>query len=224
MGKKLIKPKLKGETTKFKPVNFPPHMNTELAEFLGIHFGDGGIHINKGTYRISYCFNIKEVELLKRTRFLFEKLFNRNLREDQIRNGAILISCNSKPLSFFLKENFLLPFGKKNHLTISDNIKSNKEYIKSFLKGLHWTDGCTYIKIDKKKYYYPIVKITTKCKTFAEEIKQELTKLGFRATSAKKIGLNYSGYDVVLHGKKQYKKWTSEISTHKMIKNGDAGI
>ncbi len=213
----LIKPKLKTKTTKFKPVNLPSHMSVELAEFLGIHFGDGSIQINKNTYRIAYCFNIKEIQLIEYTKILFNKLFHRNLKEDQIRNGAIVLSCTSKPLSYFLKENFLLPFGRKNNLTIPNNIKSNSKYIKSFLKGLHWTDGCTYIKTDKNKYFYPIVKITTKCQSFAKEIQQELIKLGFRATLARKVGFNYDGYDVVLHGKKQYAKWLSTISDKKTI-------
>ena len=220
---KLIKPNLKIKTTRFKPVNFPPYMSTELAEFIGIHFGDGSIFVKKGTHTISYCFNMKETELIEHTKYIFKNLFKRDLKVIQIRKCAITMTCISKPLSYFLKINFLLPFGKKNHLTIPDNIKSSSEYMKSFLKGLHWTDGCTFIKTDKK-YSYPIVKITTKIEPFAKEIQQELIDLGFRATVGMKKGFNYVGYDVVLHGKEQYEKWLSEISDKKKIKYGDAAI
>ena len=221
---KLIKPVLVQKTTRFKHVNLPDNLTNDFAELIGIHFGDGNIHVKESSYRLSYCFNINEKDLIKNTKSLFAKLFEIELKEVQVRNGAILLACHSKPLCYFLKDNFNIPFGKKNNLRIPVNIRSNKEFIKNFLKGLHWTDGSNFIKTDKIKYSYPIVKITTKCKNFAYDIQKELLELGFRATLSEKKGANYHGYDVVLHGKKQYKKWVDEISNKKLIKCGDAEI
>lgn len=72
-------------------------------------------------------------------------------------------------------------------------------------------DGKEYFIKKFGKYEYPVVKITTKCKDFAEEIKDILIQMEFRAKINKKWGRNYYGYDIVLHGKKQCEKWNKEI-------------
>ncbi len=223
--KKLIIPNIKTTFTKLKPVKLPKYITPELAELIGIHLGDGNIYVRKSSYAISYCFNLKEKELIERTKYLFNRLFEKNLKLVQVRKGAVLLQCHSKLLCYFLNHNFSIPLGRKDNLIIPNLIKPNKKHIRSFLKGLHWTDGCTFIKTDKIKYTYPIIKITTKCKPFSLEIQQELIKLGFRATHCEKKGINFHGYDIILHGKEQYNKWITEVSDKKLIKtSGDTGI
>ena len=81
-------------------------------------------------------------------------------------------------------------------------IKKNNFYLKAFMRGLFRTDGCSFIKIFGK-YKYPTIKITTKCKAFAEDIKESLILLEFRAKINKKWGRDYYSYDVVLNGERE---------------------
>jgi len=211
---------IKVHTTKYTEIDLPKYMSTELAELVGIHFGDGGIHIRKRkTYVVTYCFNKKEIQLREDLKTLFKKLFNIEIKQ-YLRNNVVESYCGSKMLAYFLNQNFGAPLGKKDSLKIPTIIKEEKEDLCAFLRGLYRTDGCLFIK-KYGKYKYPVIKITTKCKEFAEELTQSLIDLGFRARINVKWGRNYFGYDVVLHGEKQLIKWNNEILK---IKNGDAGI
>ena len=213
---KLIKPTIVGKTTPLKKINLPSRMSNKLAELVGIHFGDGSIYMenkktNRKYYRIVYCFNIKEKELQEEVKKMFNDHFNIQLGEyTYINKSAVALACSSKELCYFLNENFNIPFGKKNHLCLPKIIKNNKIYLRYFIRGLFKTDGCCFIKKDKG-YEYPIIKITTKCKEFSKDIQKSLIGFGFRARINKKHWGNHSGYDVVLHGEKQHRKWFSEI-------------
>lgn len=219
MENKLIKPIIKVHTTKYRKIDLPERMSLDLAEFVGMHFGDGGIHVRKRkSYTINYSFNIKEIQLITDFKSLFQRLFGINIKQYE-RNNALEFYCCSKMLAYFLNQNFDAPLGRKDYLKISIIIQNNDEYLKAFLLGLFKTDGCCFIK-RVGKYEYPIIKITTKCKDFAEEIKESLNKWGFRAKINVKWGRNYYGYDIVLHGKEQLAKWNKEIIR---IKDGAAG-
>lgn len=216
---KLIKPELKIKTVAHKKIKMPPTLTPKIAELVGIHFGDGGIHIRKRkSYVTTYTFNLKEKKLIEDTKLWFQQLFGIKLKSFIKGNSIQFYSC-SKMLCYFLNENFEVPLGRKDYLKIPSIIKKKEIYLKAFIKGLHRTDGCQFIKKDKG-YEYPIIKITTKCKDFAEEIKDSLIQFGFRATINKKQGENYVGYDINLHGKNQYNKWCSEIYPLKNIRWG----
>ena len=121
-------------------------------------------------------------------------------------------------LCLFLNENFGAPLGKKKNLKIPPIIKANKTYLKAFIRGLHRTDGCSF-KRNCNGYEYHVIKITTSCKEFANEIRDSLRGFGFRANTYRKKNKKNEGYDVVLNGISQYNKWNSEI----MKESGDTG-
>lgn len=219
----LKKPQIEIKTTHYKEIKIPSILTPQLAELVGIHFGDGGIHIKKQkSYIATYTFNLKEEKLIKDTRLWFKEIFDLELGSC-IQRNAIKLYNNSKMLCYFLHENFGAPLGRKDNLRIPTIVKKEKIFLIAFLRGLFRTDGCAFIKNDKI-YRYPIVKISTKCKEFAEDIKEVLLYLEFRPTINRKYWNNCVGYDIVLHGAKQYKKWVKEISGHKIIKSGDTGI
>jgi hypothetical protein len=220
---KLIKPEIKITTTACTQIKIPRVLTPQIAELIGIHFGDGCIHVKKRkSYTVTYTINVKENKLIEDITLWFQQLFNIELKSFVKDNGLHLYTC-SKMLCYFLHENFGAPLGKKDFLSIPQIIKEKDIYLKAFLRGLHRTDGCVFIKRDKK-YRYPIVKITTKCYNFSIQIQEALILFGFRATINKKVDQRSCiGYDVILHGTKQYQKWISEISNRKII-CGDAGI
>lgn len=215
---KLKKPTISSDK-RLKDVFLPTDMSTNLAELIGIQFGDGCLHKNnRGNYCISYCLNIKEKELKARVVKLFKQIFSVKLNENiNLKKNAINLRTHSKLISYFIHENFWAPFGKKRTLRIPPIISSNKNYLKSFLKGLHSTDGYIFIKKDKG-YEYPIIKICTISKIFAKDIQNALFSLGFRTKLNKKGKKDNSGFDVVLHGNVQLKLW------EKVMKSGSTGI
>ena len=82
----LIKPKIKVYTTPYKEIKLPLTMSVELAELIGIHFGDGGIHIRKRkSYMTTYCFNSKEHDLISDTRLWYKTLFEIELKKHQVK-------------------------------------------------------------------------------------------------------------------------------------------
>ena len=218
MKKQLIIPKIQVTTTPYKVINLPTEMSIILAELIGIHFGDGGIHVRKRkSYTVTYCFNSDEVDLLKDVQSWFKQLFDVEIKYIT-RKHAFELYCCSKMLCLFLNENFGAPLGKKKHLKIPPIIKSDEVYLKAFIRGLHRTDGCSF-KRNCNGYEYPVIKITTNCKEFANEIRDSLIVLGFRAYTNERTKSKYEGYDVVLNGVSQYNKWNSDI----LNKSGDTG-
>ncbi len=221
MIKQLIIPKIQVTTTPYKVITLPTEMSTILAELIGIHFGDGGIHVRKRkSYAVTYCFNINEVDLLRDIQTWFKLLFNLEIKCHERKNkNAFELYCNSKMLCFFLNENFAIPFGKKKNLKIPSIIKSDETYLRAFIRGLYRTDG-SLSRSKSSGYKYPTIKITTNCKEFANEIRDSLRDHGFRANTYPKRNKKNEGYDVVLNGFSQYNKWNSEI----MKESGAAGI
>ena len=208
-----------GTNLKLRKVNLPKEMSVELAELVGIQFGDGNLYKNKKyNYILTYCFNSKEKWLHNHTTNIFLKQFGHKLKKRQIKDSAISLSIHSKIICYFFHENFQLPFGKKENLSIPKKFKKDKKLLFGFLRGLYWTDGCKFIKKDRH-YRYPIIKITNKSKKFIEQIQEILLKFGFRARINAKNNSGF-GFDVVLHGTNQVKMWEEKI----MKRSGDTGI
>ena len=210
MSDELTKPLIKVHTTKYREINIPERMNNELAELVGIHFGDGGIHVRKRkTYNVTCSFNVNEVELIEEYKRLMKNLFGLEPKS-YLRSNCVEFYCCSKLLAYFLNQNFNAPLGRKENLMIPPIIKLNTEYLQYFLRGLFKTDGCL-IKNNSHGKEYPIIKITNKSKEFIEEITSSLIDMGFKAKARSKCNKKYNGYDTILCGFNQLYKWKQEI-------------
>ncbi len=186
-----------------KVLTFPPRSN-DLAEFTGIHYGDGALYKeNKYNYKIYYSFNLsKDLKFSKYFLSLFYNLFHLKLHIYlRPKRNAIELGIRCKRLYFFLKDKLNFPVGKKEHLSIPSYIKKNKSFLSCFLRGLFDTDGC--ITFQKGKYLR--IKICTKDKNFAEEIKSNLNDLKIKSCIGKKTGLRNNtlctGYDIIIGSK-----------------------
>lgn len=122
-----------------------PDLNEKLAEFIGVHIGDGTLTPNllritgNKIYDENYFLYLKNLvfELFElRASILYDK------RKDNQRNN-ILLSIASKNLAHFLHREFQIPYGNKikNECSIPGKIIENRELSIACLRGLVDTDG-----------------------------------------------------------------------------------
>ena len=188
-------------------MKFPKQMSEELAELVGIHFGDGSLYQdNRYNYNIAYAGNLeKDFEFMNYLNSLFFKLFDIKLKFlISEKKNVVEIRIRSKELYYFFKNVLKIPVGKKIKLTIPTYIKNNERYLISFLRGLFDTDGCITLQ-RQGKYAYVLAKISTRHRNFAYEISKSLLTLSIPSfVTIKGSKLNnkiFEGYDVVIRNK-----------------------
>ncbi len=126
-----------------------PQKNTELAEFVGIILGDGGISSKQVTVTLN---KFDDKYFIKHVKQLFYELFRINTAVYE-RKGekAISIVASRSELVDFLVDTGLKIGGKvRQQVGIPRWIKKSEDFTKACLRGLFDTDGCFYI--DKHRY------------------------------------------------------------------------
>lgn len=190
-------------------------MNEQLAEYLGIHYGDGNLSLpNNHTYSISVCLNLKEKQYALYVRKLYLQLFNKLMHySENEKKNSITLRTHQKVTWSYLHQ-LGAPIGKKEHLVIPKIVKKEEKYLSAFLRGLFDTDGCITIQRDKG-YKYPLIKISMKSKIFANEVQQAYTKLGIKSYICTKSGRNHTGYDVTIRRRESLQKFSKVIGSRK---------
>ena len=147
------------------------YFNEEIAELIGIIYGDGNLCIdnNKG-YRINITGN-KETDYNYLTEYvsgLFERNFNIKPKIWIYKNRkAIALNIFSKKLlEYFM--NLGMKVGPKKNLIIPNIILKNKKYKARFLRGLLDTDFCLYFL---KGYKYPKIASIFSDLNFTKQLK-----------------------------------------------------
>ena len=164
-----------------------PRQSKELAEVLGMFFGDGHL----GKYQASITLNSETDR--EYGRFIADLIEKKFLIAPSIRKKrsvkAIEVVISSISLVHFLIGKGM-PQGNKirSGLSIPQWIKSKKEYTESFLRGLFDTDGCVYLDkhtIKEKTYLHMGWTITSHSDTLIVDIQEALKRLGFNPTHSK---------------------------------------
>ncbi|MFH1509973.1 MAG: hypothetical protein ABID67_02445 [Candidatus Nealsonbacteria bacterium] len=125
-----------------KPINKPP-FSKQLAEFMGIVLGDGGMT----SYQVSITLNIKERSSYGNfIILLIKKLFNIPVGLYYMKDASAfsIIISRKKLVDFFLKLGLKTGNKVKKQVDIPEWIKKNKQYSIACLRGLIDTDGCIY--------------------------------------------------------------------------------
>ncbi len=155
-----------------------PKLTSELAEFIGIMFGDGYMnHYSNGHYFIEIAgHSEKDLEYHKKhITPVIKKLFSLKpslvIRKDQ---NTLYTRISSKKV-FFILLDLGFPKGKKEKLTIPAWIRENKIFFLSFIKGLYDTDGSVILRSRGQHS----VSLGLKDKELVWEIKHFLNKIGY---------------------------------------------
>lgn len=121
-----------------------PLESGNLAELMGIAFGDGGIN---NLWQLVISLNSKsDLDYSKYVRKLIEKLFKIDVavRKRPNQNTLVLV-CSSSDLVDFLVEKGAVRGNKvAQQIDIPKWIKSNLVFKKRFVRGLVDTDGCLF--------------------------------------------------------------------------------
>jgi len=187
-----------------------PHFSKELAEFVGIMMGDGGIT----RYQIKVSLNREDdKEYGYFVENLIKKLFSvpvaRHYRKDSLEMNLVVSRIE---LVKFCNRKLGLKIGNKleQKLDIPRWIKNNIEYQKSCLRGLIDTDGCLFYerhKIKNKVYSYRRLNFTS----YSSVLRSSVFFLFKKLNMSPKIRNNRS---VQIENKDEINQYFAIIGTH----------
>lgn len=186
-----------------KPIN-KPSKSSELAEFIGIMLGDGGISA-KGK-QIHITLNYKDdAEYIKYVCSLIEKLFKRKPGIcERKSDGVFVIFVSSMDLIDYLVELGLRKGNKiKLQVDIPNWIKNNRSYSIACVRGLVDTDGCVFnhkYKVNNKFYNYTKLSFTSYSQPMRKSVYNILKSLGIKSRL-------FSYRDVRIDSQKDVKKY-----------------
>ncbi len=177
-----------------------PEMSADLAEFLGILYGDGclvkcnfGVDVS-GDKRSDILFHKNKVGPL------IKKLFNLEVKF-QIQKNCIHTRLHSKVLNEFLSKVYFFPIGeKKTKMRIPPQIYQRDEYKLAFLRGLFDTDG----GIDYHHFRCSQLHYTCYDAAFLKEVFDLFKSLNFNVKLAKR--------DVKMFERSEIARFFKEVS------------
>jgi len=113
-------------------------MSAELAEMVGIHFGDGNMQKrHHHGCRLLYACNILEKQYVTHIISTFNRLFNVSLKIYERPNKSCFeLYIFSKSLCQFFNQKLEVHYSPKKNLKIPKLISNSKDYLISFLVHL----------------------------------------------------------------------------------------
>lgn len=135
-----------------------PQESLELAELMGIEFGDGGINNN---WQVVISVNsVADKEYAKYVANLFKRLFatDTKTRVRQSCNTIVIVATSTNLVDFLIEKGAIKGNKITKQINIPDWIKNNRQYERYFVRGLVDTDGClfTHKHYIKGKLYFNI--------------------------------------------------------------------
>lgn len=190
-----------------------PKDSKELAEFYGIMLGDGNLTIKKaykiGTYQIRIVGDSRydKEYLVNFVKPLIERLFNVKARVLKHKNeNALYIVATGLELAHFLESKGFKAGNKIiNQLEIPPWIKSNKEHLKSCLRGLYDTDGSIYKITNQNSYQICFTNYNNK---LLNDVRNSLLSLGINVSKITK------GRDIVITKKSELRSFLNQVGFH----------
>lgn len=163
-----------------RSIKLPDKLTPELAEEIGMQFGDGFLSKKRYDYRLKGNPNDEKEYYQNYIKHLFKKLFNVevNLKESYNSYGFEL---RSKAIWEFKTKVLGIKPGKKYNIRLPEILKiKNVEIVTAFIRGLFDTDGSLNFKTRYGYYkYYPSIELTLTSKELIKEVGEILSMLGF---------------------------------------------
>ncbi len=207
---------------KTRGLKFPTEMNSDLAEEIGIHVGDGCMHSYVNNYGIKgYQYTttsgLDEMDYVKgHLVSLIKKVYGLETLPKPKKDGSVQLHYGCKSLVKF-KMTLGLPLGRKDNIVIPECVLKS-DFILDFLRGLMDTDGCLcFLRKYRKVHYYPRLAIGSKSKKLILQVDSVLRSRGFKTTVSlddtqkASNGVECTTSRVVMNGKKNLRRWINLI-------------
>lgn len=164
-----------------KKIKFPTKMSEELAEEMGMHFGDGFL----SSYR--YDYRLKGNPMDEREYYnnyikpLYKKLYNLDIFPKEY-GYSFGFEIKSKALWQFKSKVLGIKTGDKKDIYIPEALKINDlPILCSFIRGLFDTDGCLYFRSNYGyEKYYPTITLNLASPNLIKNVGEILSMLGFQ--------------------------------------------
>lgn len=185
-----------------------PERSVDLAEFVGILLGDGGI-----TKR-QICITLNKIDDKEYVRYvsqLIEKIFKLKPSVTDRANSMVTTITISRTLlsKYFADTGLCIGNKVKNQVSVPEWIKNNLEYSMACVRGLVDTDGCFFIdkhKIKGKLYKNPGINFTNRSLPLLSFVKNSLESFGYNPTKNAK-------YAIFLRRESEIDSYLSKIGT-----------
>jgi len=185
-----------------------PAYSCQLAEFVGIVLGDGGIT----NEQCEISLHVEDdVEYAKHVKKLIDELFNASASICSYPRHRVIKVVVSGVKFVEILEDFGLRRGNKvkHQVDIPDWIKENPEYLRSCMRGLYDTDGGTFTHkhyVGGKRYVNFGITFTSASKPLLNSYKDGLTQNGFEIHGTK--------INTFLYGVKTTKRFFEVFDPH----------
>lgn len=159
-----------------------PNYSDELAEFVGIVLGDGGLTHDQCVISLHM---IDDIEYSEYVRKLANKLFDANATTASYpKHNVIKVTISGIKFIEILKSFGLLVGNKMNHMIDMPNwIKANPDYLLACMRGLYDTDGTAFTHkhtVLGHKYVHFGVGFCSASKPLFNSYAVGLSKFGFK--------------------------------------------
>lgn len=184
--------------------DYPPFdKNGDLAELLGVVYGDGNIEKFPNTERLVIACNSNSKGFILRYANLVEKIFTKKPTLIQSKSAnSLRISIYEK----YISKRLGIPTGNKSGIKVETPlwIKNNREFFKRFLRGLFEAEGSFSVHKPTSTYKFSF---SNRNGWLLKLVYDGLIMLGFHA--------NLSGYRVQISRKEEVYRSIEEIQFRK---------
>lgn len=185
-----------------------PKKSRDLAEFVGIILGDGGI--TKGQVTVT-LHKFDDKDFACRVVSLFKKLFgiSPSVKERKRKNAINIVASRSNLVKFLLGIGLHIGGKVRQQVGVPSWVNESKHFVRACLRGLFDTDGCFYIDhhFYKNKVYFNCgINFTNRSLPILNFFKENLEKFGFHPTQK-------TQFSVFLRKEEEITRYFKEIGT-----------
>lgn len=171
-----------------------PEYSVQLAEFVGIILGDGGLTRRQIVVTLH---KIDDKDFAVYIKLLAEKLFgvtpSLNKRHNKRAESVLSITISrTKLVEFFVEMGLCVGSKIRQQVDVPLWIRRSQEFTKACLRGLFDTDGCFYLdkhRYKDKVYYNCAMNFTNRSLPILSFFKSELERFGLHPTQKTKFSI-----------------------------------
>lgn len=195
-----------------KNYELPKDFNDNLAEFVGIMLGDGGMTYGQCTITLN---SIKDIEYSQFIISLSHKLFGERPKIFMRKNeNTMIIYYNGVSLVRYLVSIGLKTGNKlKQQVGVPEWVVNSKSYKIACLRGLMDTDGGVFLHkytVKRKIYGYKKICFSNRSMPLLKFVKQTLEEIGY----APRLIDNVENKKVWLYNIQEVDRYLNEVGTH----------